>query len=157
MNNDLSLRLTRANATLAFKLSELAHHSSQAAMENTQKLISMGNEIFGENTKHLMNGTDWASMAVAMSNIPLGVLKMQNAQLQQLTNLGIKMNQKNGASCGHVMAEWQKEIQSAIRETGVELPIPLPMPNWGIPSSASVAGVSRQPRQTTGAPDEPTV
>jgi hypothetical protein len=69
--------------------------SSQIAMENTKKTMADGANALEENAKHFLNGGDWTSMTIAIANMPLSALKLHQANLQQLTDLSVNINQTN--------------------------------------------------------------
>jgi hypothetical protein len=139
MTNDIALRLAKANAALALKIGELANESGQAALANTQEAVAHDTAILSEGTKTLTNGGDWASITVALTNIPLSVLKIHNAHVQHMTDLGMKITGKNFMSLQHAITDWQSEVQSALQTVGADMPSVNLFGQW--PSNAATQGL----------------
>lgn len=130
MNNDASAKLTKANISLAVRLSELAHQQNSLLMDSLQKSLSGCYAEFETNAKNALSAGDWISMSTTWATIPLMMMKMQTRQIQQMLEFNAKIQQQTNTILRDAMSNWQKDAALAMQESAGAMPLSTALRNW---------------------------
>ncbi len=130
MNNEASAKLTKANISLAVRLSELAHQQNSLLMDSLQKTLSGCYAEFETNAKNALSAGDWISMSTTWATIPLMMMKMQTRQIQQMLEFNAKIQQQTNTILRDAMSNWQKDAALAMQESAGAMPLSTALRNW---------------------------
>lgn len=123
VNQQVGLILSKTNLSLMLTLCELTRNQGIQMIDELEKNLESCYQEFESTAKNLLGAQDWISVAAALSNMPLLVMRMQTQQVQKVMESWIKTQLKISTVSREAIANWQRESAAALQESAGAMPL----------------------------------